>query len=515
MGTTRRNSRRRTGYDPSLEPMEGRRLLSGAAGKFAVYQGRTALTSTDDYTLALNRNNVRNALGNRVLLRIDAEATDGTFDPAAVGLASSSRWGVWAITARNDSGSGKGAVTIASVAPGTLTIRPRAQAGTTGGYQIGVSLAGDVDGNFRVDRADLAAIRSALRAGPASTVPAGTDVNGDGVTNLRDWAIALRNLGARTSLRPLELTSRVDPADDPEGDNVVGEDVERTALTGKTAPGSIVRLDAGGDGTIDAMTTAAADGTYRFAVGLATGVNPFVIRAEAPDGQVARQSVSVVRGRVAAVVRESFDFTRGAQGWTSGFADIPASPNPSYELDSGIRDLPADLGTGGTGYLLQSHNRSDDAFMFLTRKLTAADGVVARQSYRISFTLKFASNAPSGSAGIGGAPGESVYLKAGASAEEPSAVDQGGMLRMNVDKGNNAVGGPAASVAGNIANGLAQGSGASVPYVSITREHTHTAVVTADAQGNLWLLVGTDSGFEGLTTIYVQGIDATLTPVTG
>ena len=44
--------------------------------------------------------------------------------------------------------------------------------------------------------------------------------------------------------------------------------------------------------------------------------------------------------------------------------------------------------------------------------------------------------------------------------------------------------------------------------------HQHTSLVNANSDGELWLLVGTDSGFEALTAIYYQRIDVTLTPIT-
>ena len=37
--------------------------------------------------------------------------------------------------------------------------------------------------------------------------------------------------------------------------------------------------------------------------------------------------------------------------------------------------------------------------------------------------------------------------------------------------------------------------------------------VTADGEGRLWLIVGTDSGFEGLSAFYYARIACTLTPV--
>jgi hypothetical protein len=218
-----------------------------------------------------------------------------------------------------------------------------------------------------------------------------------------------------------------------------------------------------------------------------------------------------------ATPRASYDFRNGAQGWEAGFADYPPQDKEIYELDSGIRDLPAGATPAGTGYLLAGHNRSDDLFMFLKRKIGPAEGVQPNTAYRLKFTIVLASNAPSGCVGIGGAPGEGVTLKAGGSAEEPQAVPQAdGSVRMNVDKGEQTTGGPAGEVVGDIANGqpceAAMANGP--PYVSLTREHTTAAPVTSSAAGNLWLLVGTDSGFEGLTPLYYQQITVDLLPAT-
>ena len=212
-------------------------------------------------------------------------------------------------------------------------------------------------------------------------------------------------------------------------------------------------------------------------------------------------------------IRLEFDFRNGAQGWEAGFAEY----SPEMEgmmLEGEIRPLPSELGVNGTGYYLEGMNRADDLFMFLKRRLGTDDGVVPGQQYRVMFTIVFASNAPSGAVGIGGAPGESAYLKAGASPVEPEVVldSDTGYCLTNVDKGSgNGDSGKAASVIGNIANGLS--AEASPRYLSLKRQHVYEYTVTASPDGELWLLVGTDSGFEGLTGIYYQRIAVTLTPV--
>ncbi len=219
---------------------------------------------------------------------------------------------------------------------------------------------------------------------------------------------------------------------------------------------------------------------------------------------------------VAQVIEINYDFQRGNLGWTADFADYPPNIGTGYELDAGIRFMPRKLTRmPRRGFYLQGHNRSADLFMFLKRRLAVEEGIVAGRNYRIEYVITLASNAASGCVGIGGAPGESVYLKAGASSIEPLAVLQSnGYLRMNVDKGNQAQSGAAASVAGNIANGIpCEQALPYYPFALIQRSHQHTTDVMANEGGELWLLVGTDSGFEGLTRLYYQSIRVKLIPV--
>lgn len=211
-----------------------------------------------------------------------------------------------------------------------------------------------------------------------------------------------------------------------------------------------------------------------------------------------------------------FDFRNGSLGWEAGFADYPPATdvNDLYELRAEIRALPPELGVGGTGFYFQGSNRSDDLFMFMKRRLTTADGIIPGHRYQVQFKLIIASDACSLCGGAGGTPGEGVVLKVGASPVEPLAVmNSNGQLRMNVDKGNQAVGGTTASVAGDIGNGHAYNP--SLPFFSFQRTHQHNVEVTANANGELWLLVGTDSGFEGRTRLYYQRIEVTLVDPSG
>ena len=183
-----------------------------------------------------------------------------------------------------------------------------------------------------------------------------------------------------------------------------------------------------------------------------------------------------------------------------GFADLPVDYDQSiYELDHAHRPLP--YGLEGSGIYVQGHNRSDDLFMFLKRRV---GGLRPGAEYKVFASVDLATNVPAGSVGIGGSPGESVFVKAGASAVEPvTAVDDNRYLRMNIDKGNQSRGGEAMVVIGNVAH----------PDVVDREYHIKTLdnanmplTVNADEEGRVWLIVGTDSGFEGLSTFYYSRI---------
>src|SRR5688572_29041821 len=109
----------------------------------------------------------------------------------------------------------------------------------------------------------------------------------------------------------------------------------------------------------------------------------------------------------------SFDFNQSDEGWRGDFSDLPSNEDDSgfYELKYAFTDLPANLGVR-KGIMLSGNNHSDDLFMFIKKKIT---GLSPNTSYTLVFEVELASNAPKGSVGIGGSPGESVFLKAGAS----------------------------------------------------------------------------------------------------
>jgi cyclophilin family peptidyl-prolyl cis-trans isomerase len=214
-----------------------------------------------------------------------------------------------------------------------------------------------------------------------------------------------------------------------------------------------------------------------------------------------------VRALPAGTVVREFDFSSGDQGFTSDFADLPAGYDPEfYNLMADHRSLPAELGVG-KGLFISGINHSDDLWMFWKKKLT---GLQPSTEYQVVLDVEMASNAAPGLVGVGGAPGENVYVKAGASQAEPLvAPDSEGQLRLTVDKGNQATSGSAAAVLGNVA----KENDDSDQYAILHRNNRSVQQsATTSADGSLWIFFGTDSGFESTTSLYYTHAAAVLMP---
>ncbi len=204
-----------------------------------------------------------------------------------------------------------------------------------------------------------------------------------------------------------------------------------------------------------------------------------------------------------------FDFNQGLQGWSAGFADY-ADGMMDLQLDSGSRTLPTELGSG-KGFMIQGHNRSDDLYMFIKRSVGPEVGLRSYVKYHGTIRVEFASNAQKGCVGVGGAPGESVFLKYGTTPTNPIPVLTGGVWRMNVDKGDQGNAGPVGTLAGDIAN--SQDCDGNPSFESLTRTRVLDVDQQADKNGVLWILIGTDSGYEGFTQLYYRTVHAVLEPV--
>jgi hypothetical protein len=208
-------------------------------------------------------------------------------------------------------------------------------------------------------------------------------------------------------------------------------------------------------------------------------------------------------------LEQSFTFEEGREGWTGAFSDFSEIQESSMELTFDRRRLPGEIDSTRFGLLLPGRPTSDDLLTFLKRKMT---GLAPETTYELRLRMQIASASPSDCGGIGGPPGEAVYLKIGAAAQEPVRELEDGDYRLSVDKGNQSNGGDRAVVVGNAANGSPECS--DTPYRMIERDNLEDPLtVRTDGDGSAWIFVGSDSGFEGTTSLFYDQIEVVLEPV--
>ena len=297
------------------------------------------------------------------------------------------------------------------------------------------------------------------------------------------------------------------------------EAVARVMITGiddsgEDSPGAVsVAVPARASRTLTAQDLESGAEGSEGALGDGEGRWQLIVESEVPitvlnllassAGYVANLSSRPTQG-----ITFTYDFSRGVQGFVADFADYPPAHSEIFELTSDYRPLPSPL-TPDSALFISGVNRSDDLFMFFKGQV---GGLVPGAAYEVSAGVEIATDTPAGCIGIGGAPGESVWIKAGASEVEPLPVLEGTWLRMNIDIGSQSNGGEDAVVLGNIANSRSceqprQWERKVFPSQPIP------ASVSASENGQAWLLFGVDSGFEGRSDVYFTRTTVTFRPM--
>ena len=200
----------------------------------------------------------------------------------------------------------------------------------------------------------------------------------------------------------------------------------------------------------------------------------------------------------------STNFNDGEQGWEAGFSDFSQGNEEIFEFESEISAVPNT--DNQNGFYLSAQNRSDDVFMFLKKQVTELE---PNQRYLLEGTISFYTNAGTDCFGIGGSPGESVFLKTGAAEIEPAQAD----YYMNIDIGSQAQSGNDSVVIGTI--GVPDiGCESEQPVGQKTMEFTGEDgfEFISSEDGDMWLYFGTDSGYEGRTQMIYTNVEFTLTP---
>lgn len=162
----------------------------------------------------------------------------------------------------------------------------------------------------------------------------------------------------------------------------------------------------------------------------------------------------------------------------------------------------------GKAIQIIGNNHSDDMFMGFYREIK---GLKPNSDYLFKLRFDLGTNVPRGMMGIGGSPGTSVYVKAGFVSKEPKlTTDELNHIRFeNVDKANQSQSGKDLQLLTNMEK-------ASDDYTEAFEYKTiaHYFRATTNENGVVFLLIGTDSGFEGKTEVYYRDVKLTVRQAT-
>lgn len=219
-------------------------------------------------------------------------------------------------------------------------------------------------------------------------------------------------------------------------------------------------------------------------------------------GVAAAIGMSILAGTAAAketTAGLTFDFNQNDGGFTPIFSDYPNEQGVEefYELRSGHEEVP--IAEAGKGLFLSGNNHSDDLFMGYYKDLSS---LVPETEYQFTVRFQLATNVENDMIGIGGAPGESVFVKCGVASKEPeNSLDSLNHFCLNIDKGSQSTSGSDMIVVGNLAK-----EEINRPGEYEFNEIETKVIARTDEAGTAYLVIGTDSGFEGVTSYYLDDI---------
>jgi len=199
----------------------------------------------------------------------------------------------------------------------------------------------------------------------------------------------------------------------------------------------------------------------------------------------------------------TFDFEKDNSSFKEIFADYHDDGNnyTTYEMTFGREMIPGQ--SNSQALFINGSNRSDDLFMGFSKQL---DGLKKDTLYHFTLSFVLGTSAEACSIGIGGSPADSVYMKAGFVNEEPKvAFDENMIFRLNIDKGNQSEGGLTLPVVSTMAKAEGSKEGYGLKTIKVEID------LKSNADGSVYLVIGSDSGYEGLTRYYLDDVLITAT----
>jgi len=198
----------------------------------------------------------------------------------------------------------------------------------------------------------------------------------------------------------------------------------------------------------------------------------------------------------------AYSFAQNTDGWDVGFSDYTTLTKPTdVEQVHAVIPIPG----ASKALYMGATNLSDDLLLYTYRKVT---GLLPNNTYIGQFTVTFASDAPAGCAGVGGSPGESVWVIGAVTKDKPENKVIRENTLLNFSRGNQSTAGDSSDVLGTIGiSGLPCSEQRNAQRKTLGP--SKWIPFTTDDTGTAWILIGLDSGFESYSRIWLENVKFT------
>ena len=271
---------------PALETLENRWVPSSNLNAFARFNSAD-FPGQDSLTIRVGASDFNS--GNRLAIVgiVFRSASDGTVRPTAVANGATQT-----IAAKSGlPGIETGGMTLCFLKAQSYRLKLPEE--LNGPWSVETCLAGDANGDFRVDAADLQAIARIMgKSFGQQGYSREADANADGMITDSDTRLARSNMGVSTTIRPLRLSAGLSPACDPDQNGVVAR--RQAAVICSATPGASVRISMEGGPARGFVT--GSTGKLALNTLLPAGTSTCRVSAIGPFGQKASVSHDITVG---------------------------------------------------------------------------------------------------------------------------------------------------------------------------------------------------------------------------
>ncbi len=196
-----------------------------------------------------------------------------------------------------------------------------------------------------------------------------------------------------------------------------------------------------------------------------------------------------------------YNFTQSDHNWEVFYAHFTDPEKAQTELQSDYTSLPSGLNESGNAHFASALNHPEN-FKILYR--LHVENLVPFAPYDVRYTIRFATDVPAGCADIGEPAGEDQYIIARSHVVQPDTtniIQFGPTALLNIQYFSNPQNWLNESVISDITNSRSCNEPRQFEIQEVRTRSDHDAV-TADSNGNIWLMFGTHSDIQGDTSVY-------------